>query len=79
MLTAAARLCLGEQSIEIKRAGKHLESPIGGSRPLVRRTVPIKFDAVFVRIAQIKRFAHPVVGRAIELDILAAQALERVG
>ena len=41
--------------------------------------VPVKLDAVAVRIAQIKRLADAVVGRAIERHVRGQQTLQRIG
>jgi hypothetical protein len=60
-LVAASRLCFSEQIVEIERAREHFQCAIGRPRPLFARAIPVKFDAVVVGIAQIKRFAHPVV------------------
>ena len=61
MLAAALRLCFSQQIVEIERAREHFDCAIGGPRPLFARAIPVKFDAVIVGIAQIKRFAHPMV------------------
>ena len=79
VLATAGNLCFNEQSVEIERARKHFNSAIDSPRPLVARPVPVKLDPVFIGIAQIERFAHAVVRRAIELNTCAEKTLERVG
>src|ERR1051326_2404987 len=49
------------------------------ARPLIRRTIPIKFDAIAIRIVQVNRFADAVVRRAVDLDAVIEQSLERRG
>lgn len=65
LFIAGLRLCFREQTVEVERAREHSKSAIGDPRSLVARTVPVKLDTVFVRIAEIKRFADAVVGRAV--------------
>ena len=48
------------------------------ARPLPGRTIPIKLDSIFVRIAQIKRLAHAVIRGAIERDSRGDQAPQRI-
>jgi hypothetical protein len=54
------------------------EFTIGGPRPFFARSIPIKFEAVFIRIAQIERFADAVVRRAIERNARALEAKQSV-
>ena len=48
-------------------------------RPALARTIPVQFDAVLVRVAQIERFADAVVAGAVEGDAGGAHATQRVG
>ena len=69
---------LTEQVVEIERTREHFHATGSRARPLFARAIPIQFDAVFVWIAEIERFAHAVVGRAVERDTRPDQALKRV-
>src|SRR5688572_14873914 len=70
-LPTTLRLCIREQTVEIERAREHSQSAISGMRPLVVWPIPIELDAVFIGITEVKRFAHTVVGRPIEVDTRA--------
>ena len=48
-------------------------------RPLFLRPIPIKFDAVFVWIAEVKCFTHSVIACAVKRDPGGHQASEGVG
>src|SRR6476619_3791563 len=78
-LAATLRLCFREQTVEVEGAREHFKFAVSPPRPLLARAVPIKLDAVLIGIAQVKRFADAVIGRAIELHARTKQALERVG
>src|SRR6478672_4292119 len=79
VLAAAPRLCFREQIVEIERPREHRKATLRGPRPLLRRAVPIKLNTVFIRVAEVKCFTDPVIGRAVELDTCPPQALERIG
>src|SRR5207244_304356 len=48
------------------------------SGPLGLRTIPVKFDAVAVRIAQIQGLADSVICRSLQLDACADQPAQRI-
>ena len=77
-LVPALRLCFSEQTVDIERAREHFHFAIGSPRPLFGRAIPVKFDAVVIGIAQIKRFAHPVVRCAIQRNVCAHQAKQGI-
>ena len=59
--------------------GEHREFALCSARPLIPWPVPIQFDAVLIRIAQIKRFAQTVIGCAVERDVGRDQSAQRIG
>lgn len=46
--------------------------------PEIPRSIPVKFDSVFVRIAQVERLAYTVITRAIERDSSRHQPPQRI-
>src|SRR5215471_9510173 len=68
-----------EQRDQIERRGKHRKLAVRIARPLLARAIPIKLDAVVIRIAQIERFAHAVIGSALERNLGRHQTPQRVG
>src|SRR5579871_291482 len=58
---------------------EHRQPAVGSARPLLGRPIPIELDAVVVGIAQIKRFAHAVVGGALERDLGFDEPAQRIG
>jgi hypothetical protein len=74
-----AGIHFGEEVAEIERAGEHVKVSIGGHRPLYARPVPVKFDAIFVGIPQVKRLAHAVIGRSIKSNSRAPEPPQRIG
>jgi hypothetical protein len=62
-----------EQCDEIERCGKHRQFAVCRTGPLFARAILIKLDAVVIRIAQIKRFAHAMIGGALERDFCRDQ------
>ncbi len=42
------------------------------------RTIPVKLDAIFIGITQIKRFAHSVVGGPVQRDVRRDQTAESI-
>ena len=60
---------LGEQRVGVERERRHrLRDP---ALPLLARAVGVDLDAVVVRVAEVDRLAHDVVGEAGERDPLA--------
>src|SRR6267378_7538212 len=69
----------GKQIVQIESSSEHLNFTLAVSGPEVLRPVPIKFDAILIRIAQVESLAHAVVARTIELDLRSQQPAKRVG
>src|SRR5206468_11330931 len=69
---------LAEQTAQIKRTGEHLNASIRAPRPFFTRTIMVEFDSVTVRVAQIERFAHAMIARAIERNVCVDQPLQRI-
>lgn len=67
-----------EQVLQIQRVRDHLDLAVGGARPLVAGLVPVEFDAVPVRIAQVDGFADAVVAGAFDRDVRALEAAQGV-
>src|SRR3981189_1695398 len=63
------RLGGSEQIAQIEALGDHVEIAGRRARPLLLGAVPVELDAVLVRVAQIERFAHPMIARPVELNI----------
>lgn len=63
-----------EESFEVERPRKHRQPAIGIMWPLFPRSIPILLDPVTVWIAQIKRFAHPMIRGSLERDVCFGQA-----
>ena len=72
------RLCVTEERIQIQRPCIHRDRTIGIVRPFLFRTIPVKLQPVLIGIAEVKRFAHPVITSAIERNPRREQAPERV-
>src|SRR6476646_5774323 len=54
---------LREQRPQVERCVEHRDAvTVLGSRPFLLRAVAVQLDAVLVRVAEIDRFAHAVVG-----------------
>ena len=49
------------------------------ARPFGLGTIPIQFDAILVRVAQIQRFAHAMIARAIERNARSEHPMQRIG
>lgn len=76
---SSERRGFAEERIEVKEAGVHGELAGGVAGPLLGCAVTIQLDAVAVGIAKVERFAHAVVGRALELKASGPDASEGVG
>src|SRR6266566_1246267 len=68
-----------QQRVQIERLRAHRQSTVGSARPFFMRAVAIKFDAVPIGIAQIKRFADAVIACAVKRNLRHVQAAQRVG
>ena len=62
--------------MEVQGAGVHGEFAVGGAGPGVARTVPVEFDAVLIRVAEIESFADAVVGGSIERNLVLDERFE---
>ena len=71
--------CFRKQAVEIEGMRKHVQCSIRSARPRIARPIPVKLDAVFVGIAQVKRFAHAVIRGAIEGNAGPLHAHQRIG
>ena len=67
-----------EQHIQIQPASEHGQAAVGRTRPLFGRAVPIKFHAVIVRVAEVKRLADTVVGCAFQFNARSEDAAQRI-
>jgi hypothetical protein len=50
-----------QQPIQIQSLREHFNPAVRRARPFFARTIPIKFHAIIIRVAQIERLAHPMV------------------
>jgi hypothetical protein len=66
--------CFHFQILEIQRACHHGELAVGSARPLFGGTVPVKFDAIAVRVAEIECLAHAVICGTLERNAGAGEA-----
>jgi hypothetical protein len=57
----------------------HGERAVCRFRPFGLRLVPVKLYAVAVRIAQVQRFAHPMIAGAVKLYPFGQKPLQRIG
>lgn len=57
-----------QQRPQIEASCKHEQTAVRVPWPLRLWPIPVQFDAVSVLVAQVQRFADPVVGRSIQLD-----------
>ena len=77
VLAASARGRFLEQSVEIQGGRAHAHAAV--LEPALARAIAIELDAMAVRIAQIQRLAHVMVGRAGQARIGRRQAGELPG
>jgi hypothetical protein len=68
-----------QQPFEIERPGEHGELAVGAPRPFGHRSIAVKFHAVPVGIAEVKRLADPVVGGSVEGDAGFPQPPQGIG
>ena len=68
-----------QQRIQIQRSRKHRQTSVPIVRPLLLGSIPIKFHAVPIGVAQIQRFAYAMIGLALQLDAGLDQAAKCVG
>jgi len=68
-----------DQVVKVEPSRKHREVAIGISRPRFFRAIPIEFDAVFVRVTQIKRLTDAVIAGAIQGNARLSHTMQRVG
>jgi hypothetical protein len=66
-------------STAIEPAREHGKAAVGIARPFLRPSIPIKFDAVLVRIAQVQGLADAVIAGAIEENVCAPHPVQRIG
>ncbi len=78
-LEPSQRSSSAKQIVQVERVGEHLQRAVRLLRPLLLRPVPIKLDAVVVRVAQIERLGDAVVAGAFERDLGGDQPPQRVG
>jgi len=72
-------LRFAKQALQIETACVHGQLTAVVTRPKFARPVAIELDAVVVGIAQINRFAYPVIGCAFERDAGAQDTAQRGG
>jgi hypothetical protein len=68
-----------EQVAQVEPACEHRKPAVGGVRPNFARPVSVKFDAVFIGIAQIERFADAMIGSAVERNVGRDQPPQYIG
>jgi hypothetical protein len=76
-----SRLRLGQlcqQPAQIQRSRHHCEPTIRQPRPLLHRTIPIKLHAIPIRITQIQRLAHAMIGCSLEPHSRIDQPLQSI-
>ena len=66
-----------QQNLQVKPPRIHGNPAILVPRPQLLRPVPIQLHPVLIRIAQIRRVAHSMVGRAIQPHPMPDQPLQR--
>ncbi len=66
---------LSQQCVDIERAGEHPQFALD-PRPFPRGPVPIKLDAITIRVPQIDGLTHAVIGRTFDGNSVSEQALE---
>src|SRR5262249_41195442 len=59
---------LAKQIVQVKRISVHLQRPIRLLRPFLFGTIPIEFDSIVIRVAQVKRLADTVVACTLQRD-----------
>jgi hypothetical protein len=52
--------------MQIKLPGIHCQSPVRIQRPAFLRLVAIEFHSILIRIIEVNRFAHAVIGRTLQ-------------
>lgn len=57
----------------------HCQLSLCRPRPFIFRPVPIKLYAIIIGIAQIQRFAHPMIARSVERDAMGHEAFQCIG
>ena len=56
----------GQKRREIQACIAHRQLPCLVARPILRRTVPVKFDPIAIGITEINRLRHAMIGRPIQ-------------
>lgn len=72
------RVRLGQQRMQIQRLRDHGQVTGWRPGPLLGGQVPIQFDSIVVRIAEIERVAHAMVRHALHLDACPEQSPQRI-
>src|SRR5687768_11927415 len=67
-----------QQRFKIEPLSNHIQFTGLCARPLFFRTIPIKLNAIAIRIAEVKSFADAVVRGAFKLYFSPYQTLQRV-
>ena len=70
---------LTKQFFKVEGRGDHGKIALRCARPLRFRAVPVKLDAIAVRVAKIERLADAMVGSAFERNVGENQATKGVG
>lgn len=70
---------LGQEIFQVQRLGIHGQSAVGGEGPGRLGFVPIKLNAVLIRIAEIKSFADSVIRCPLEGNACPDQSLQGIG
>jgi len=79
MTVCSGQLGEGQEIVEVEREGHHREVAPGVLRPLRRVAVPVELNPVAIRVVEIERLAHPVIGGAAERHPVADEAAKSVG
>jgi hypothetical protein len=55
-----------QEALHVQTLGDHVQLAVGIAWPFLLRPVPIQFDAVLVRVAQVERLTDAMVAGAVE-------------
>ena len=78
MLSKIERSAFVKKGVQVQSLCDHGEGSSGAPRPLFSRAIPIKLESVAVWIAQIDRFADPMVGCTIDADPMREETTQGV-
>src|SRR5258708_4072091 len=68
-----------QQAVEVEPKGEHRQLASGHPGPGLRRSIPVEFHAILVRVAQVERLADAVIARPVGRDTFGDETPEGVG